>query len=405
MAFQFACILHLLLAVSITYHVRALPHDERDSEETHVQHVVDGLTSVTKELETTDYDDDEDLETDDELDKHNIRHDPRGVKKDIAENNDNKKSDGSAARSNALQETDDNERDSSGSSNIRESAAENSGFACPHCSDTIKEKTERIKHHILDRLGMDTAPKVGGPLPPLPFDFYTEENYAMSDEDYQEPNENNNRPKVREIFITGTDITDKCYQQKGTGCYSFNVSADVIDPARVQKIELWVYKQSDPNDHFQQTFMVSELAPTVRDGSPMLRIRNIVKRQETRMKYGWMRVYVMRAVIRWLSKPHRNHGLAIVCKTCQRRNHRTIYGDKEGLLPILVFYMNDKTSSRRQRRSVACREGGDQCCHKETLEINFRDIGWDYIMAPPKIRPNFCTGSCNGRINSLCVIG
>ena len=55
-----------------------------------------------------------------------------------------------------------------------------------------------------------------------------------------------------------TIVTDQCYQQKGTGCYSFNVTADVINPDHVDKIELWIYKQKDPNDHYQQVGLVLE---------------------------------------------------------------------------------------------------------------------------------------------------
>ncbi|KAH3828986.1 hypothetical protein DPMN_130974 [Dreissena polymorpha] len=275
--------------------------------------------------------------------------------------------------------------------------------SCENCLDKqelIQMQIERIKKTLLARLGLDSPPKVVGEIPPLPFDFYWNEDFGMSDEEYRKQEieeENRRKPKIREIFIKGTGITEKCFQQKGTGCYAFNVSADVIDPALVSKIELWVYKQSDPNDHYVHTFMVSDLAPFQRDGKDLLRIKNIVKRQETRLKHGWMKIYVKRSVLRWLSKPHMNHGLAIVCRTCKRQNHRTIYGDKEGLLPILVFYMRETVpGSKKWRRSTPCTEGGDNCCHREALHINFRDIGWDYIMAPPAIRPNYCTGSCNG---------
>ena len=148
-----------------------------------------------------------------------------------------------------------------------------------------------------------------------------------------------------------------------------------------------------------QTFMVSELDKSTKKtrGEPMLKHRNIVKRIETRLKDGWMKFYVTRTVMRWLSKPHRNNGLAVICKTCQRQNYKTIYGYKEGMMPILVFYMRQSRAHRRRyRRETECVEGGNNCCRKESLLINFRDIGWDYIMAPASIRPNYCTGSCNG---------
>jgi hypothetical protein len=83
--------------------------------------------------------------------------------------------------------------------------------------------------------------------------------------------------------------------------------------------------------------MVSELQPYIKGGKEVLRFKNIVKRIDTRLKYGWMKIYVRRSVIRWLSKPHRNHGLAVVCKTCQRENHKTIYGNKEGKISLDEF--------------------------------------------------------------------
>ena len=67
-----------------------------------------------------------------------------------------------------------------------------------------------------------------------------------------------------------------------------------------------------------------------------------------------------------------------------------------GLMPILVFYMNDGPMTRRIRRSTGCPEGSPSCCGVRSLEINFRSIGWDYIMAPTKIMANYCAGPCNG---------
>ncbi|XP_045158201.2 growth/differentiation factor 8-like [Mercenaria mercenaria] len=272
---------------------------------------------------------------------------------------------------------------------------------CPKCTNKVLTekdiKIEMVKQHLLQKLGLPSAPKVDGPLPPLPFDFYVGEDFSLNDQEEIEEEEKRRNVKTRELFIFGEDITNKCAKKKGTGCYSFNTTSSAIDPDLVSSIELWIYKQPDVNDHHIQEFMVSELEPYIKGGKEVLRFRNIVKRIDTRLKYGWMKIYVRRSVIRWLSKPHRNHGLAVVCKTCQRQNHKTIYGNKEGYMPILVFYMKQHSRShRRYRRHTECIEGGMNCCHKETLEINFHDIGWDYIMTPDTIRPNFCTGSCNG---------
>lgn len=272
---------------------------------------------------------------------------------------------------------------------------------CPKCGTKEQQKrfhVDLFKQTLLQKLGMKSAPKTEGPLPPLPFDFYLGEDFSVSDEPEEEAEERR-AVKTREVFIFGTDVTHRCHNKKGAGCYSFNLTDKGLDPDEVGSIELWIYKQQDLNDHHIQTFMVSELDKSSKkiNGEHMLRHKNIAKRIETRLKHGWMKIYVRRTVLRWLSKPHRNQGLAVVCKTCKRTNHKTIYGYKEGMMPILVFYMRQTSSHRRRyRRDTDCIEGGNNCCHKETLEINFQDIGWDYIMAPTSIRPNFCTGSCNG---------
>lgn len=282
-----------------------------------------------------------------------------------------------------------------------ETDSQKSSTHCSTCtSNTATEKEikiELVKQQLLQKLGLSSAPKVDDPLPPLPFDFYVGEDFSMNDDADKGNEDSRNVIKTREIFIFGKDITDKCAQTKSTGCYSFDTATSGINPDMVSGVELWIYKQPDVNDHHIQEFMVSELEPYIKGGKEVLRFRNIVKRIDTRLKYGWMKIYVKRSVVRWLSKPHRNHGLAVVCKTCQRQNHKTIYGNKEGYMPILVFYMKQHPRSlKRNKRHVPCIEGGMNCCHKEQLEINFRDIGWNYIMTPETIRPNFCTGSCNG---------
>lgn len=82
---------------------------------------------------------------------------------------------------------------------------------CENCLDKqtlIQLQIERIKKTLLARLGLDSPPKVVGEIPPLPFDFYRNEEFAMSDEEYRKQEreeEERLKPKIREIFIKGTD--------------------------------------------------------------------------------------------------------------------------------------------------------------------------------------------------------
>ena len=79
--------------------------------------------------------------------------------------------------------------------------------ACPKCGSREKQErlhVEMFKQTILSKLGMKTAPKVEGPLPPLPFDFYLGEDFTVSDEPEDEDDERSS-VKTREMFIFGTD--------------------------------------------------------------------------------------------------------------------------------------------------------------------------------------------------------
>ena len=79
--------------------------------------------------------------------------------------------------------------------------------SCPNCGTKEQEKNFRVamfKQTLLNKLGMSSAPKVDGPLPPLPFDFYLGEDFSVSDEPDDEEEEKR-AVKTREVFIFGSD--------------------------------------------------------------------------------------------------------------------------------------------------------------------------------------------------------
>ena len=98
------------------------------------------------------------------------------------------------------------ERNETNTSTQNELITASSPTACPKCGSREEQKrlhVEMFKQTLLSKLGMETAPKVEGPLPPLPFDFYLGEDFTVSDE----PDDDDERRtvKTREIFIFGTD--------------------------------------------------------------------------------------------------------------------------------------------------------------------------------------------------------
>ncbi|KAK3583236.1 hypothetical protein CHS0354_015416 [Potamilus streckersoni] len=278
-----------------------------------------------------------------------------------------------------------------GQANLRE---------CKNCDNTEGNNEfiiSVVKYQILKKLQLSRAPELKkGEEPVIPFDFYLG-NFSRDEEKPEDETEAELfYAKAKQILVFGQDVTHKCVHKKATGCYTFKLDDKNIDPSTVSAVYLWIYKQADLNDHYIQTFMVSELGMTYDlYGNRTLRNRNIVKRLETSLKYGWMKIYVRRTVVRWLQKPARNKGLSVICKTCQRQSYKTIFGFKEGHKPILVFDIQDKRHFlARSKREVSCI--GGNCCRRENLSINFEAIGWNFILYPKSVNTYYCTGSCDG---------
>lgn len=187
-------------------------------------------------------------------------------------------------------------------------------------------------------------------------------------------------------------MTGECLNKKGTACYHFDVTGKV-NPYDVHRAEIWIYKLFNFYDPYLQTFLVSELC---QGNHSKRRPKNMVNRVETRMKYGWLRIEVKRTVIRWLQKPRENDGIAILCKSCTRRNPKAIFSFKNDTIPFLVITTRKGYNSRHPRSAPhRCTDTSTECCLKP-LRINFTDLGWDGMINPVSFDANYCYGSCEG---------
>ena len=195
-------------------------------------------------------------------------------------------------------------------------------------------------------------------------------------------------------MFTFVSETHRCIHRKSAGCYYFDVLGKV-SPYDVATAELWVYKLFNHNDPYIQTFFFHELERSNRSnkGKP----RNM-RRIETKMKYGWLKIDVKKTVLRWLHKPHKNAGVSIVCKGCQRKDYRQIFSTKNDTMPFIVIRTKKGRRHRRLGRSVPreCTETSTECC-LAPLEVDFNAIGWSGVVAPKTLRANYCTGSCHGK--------
>lgn len=66
-------------------------------------------------------------------------------------------------------------------------------------------------------------------------------------------------------------------------------------------------------------------------------------------------------------------------------------GDKR---PFLVINVQNE-AKKRNRRVIGCQPSNGDCC-RESLFVNFTEIGWnDWIVEPKGYHVNYCRGQCN----------
>lgn len=65
--------------------------------------------------------------------------------------------------------------------------------------------------------------------------------------------------------------------------------------------------------------------------------------------------------------------------------------------PFLVIFTDQNSMKRVRRRAIDCSSAFKGQCCKETLFVDFKELGWDdWIIAPNGYSANYCKGDCNG---------
>ncbi|GFS17281.1 growth/differentiation factor 8 [Elysia marginata] len=194
----------------------------------------------------------------------------------------------------------------------------------------------------------------------------------------------------QEAIVAGEDMGRDCVSMRSTGCYNFSFNGEV--KGKVESAELWLYKTHDRRDITEQTFIVYELERP--RGSIILRRRNLIAREGTSIKEGWVKLNVTRPVRRWLEKRREGEMLAIRCKTCGTHNYRAIFGTKHGFKPLLIIKYVDKYTARVRRSEDTCNPA-TECC-KRPLTVNFNEINIPTILQPANLAIGYCYGYCDG---------
>ncbi|GFO39976.1 growth/differentiation factor 8 [Plakobranchus ocellatus] len=194
----------------------------------------------------------------------------------------------------------------------------------------------------------------------------------------------------QEAIVAGEDMGRDCIKMQPTGCYNFRFNGRV--KGEVESAKLWLYKTRDRRDIHEQTFIVYELERPRNENT--LQRRNLVARESTFTKEGWVTVNMTRPVRRWLEKQRDGEMLAIRCKTCEAQNYRAVFGTKHGYKPLLIIKYADKYTVRDRRSEDDCNPV-TECC-KRPLSISFHDINMPTILEPSNLSVGYCFGYCDG---------
>ncbi|GBP04876.1 Inhibin beta A chain [Eumeta japonica] len=196
-------------------------------------------------------------------------------------------------------------------------------------------------------------------------------------------------------------------------CLQFELPVD-LEAEDVAVVELWFFKEPDPLDGYNQTFVISEAAhwdsqqqfkktrpiaiketDTRELASPVLesKLQHYVQSNViVAIAEGWVRVELAWAFRVWLEAAREGlHTLHVACRTCQLRRSPLSFTEKRR--PFLVLYTK-YSGKRRRGRALECGAGADECC-REPLYVSFKQLGWDdWIIRPAGYHAYFCKGSC-----------
>ncbi|XP_068624778.1 inhibin beta B chain [Battus philenor] len=265
--------------------------------------------------------------------------------------------------------------------------------ACSNCANgelSVEELTtariEFVKQQILRKLRLSRKPDLALPVNSLPMPVAQGQTLSAGSDKPPEIDDYYGRTEQKIIFpVEGECLTTGRYPFI---CLQFELPPDV-QPEEVTVVELWFYKERDPLDEYNQTFVISEAAHW--DSQQKFKKTKPIAIKETDIGEGWVRVELAWAVRVWLEGRERLHTLHVACRTCQLRRAPLSFHEKHR--PFLVLYTK-YAGKRRRGRTLECGATTSECC-REPLYVSFKDLGWDdWIIRPSGYHAYFCKGTC-----------
>ncbi|XP_063075142.1 bone morphogenetic protein 2-like [Engraulis encrasicolus] len=218
-------------------------------------------------------------------------------------------------------------------------------------------------------------------------------------------------------LLEGTVV--RSFQDKGTagganGAFHFFSVTSLGRDERVLRAELRWYRRRQPHTHH---FYKVDLYEVLNSGVQPWRGNLISSRLLPTHTQGWEIFNITHTVSRWVSDSSSNNGLLLVSSLSPWRWMEATPPNTDGPAPYLVVFSADEDSTapsappppgmmtspgdkKRERRSASARRqqegaGPAEPCHRKSLYVDFRLIGWSsWIIAPPGYEAFQCSGTC-----------
>ncbi|XP_060066914.1 bone morphogenetic protein 2-like [Ylistrum balloti] len=204
------------------------------------------------------------------------------------------------------------------------------------------------------------------------------------------------------------------------------VSKDIYKELIVFSATLQLFKkqrnESGSNIRHNSSMDVKVFNVELNENSELVKGKQISSKTVDVSVSGWEDFDISDAVQNWIDNPQSNHGVMVSSNTHNITQFisfndenlllRNLHND-EGKAPHLPVHLSNNFTpvlnmdaeerpilkrAKRQagRRDCTHGDGEDRCCRFRT-QINFHDIGWDWVMAPTDYEAFHCEGSCPDR--------
>nr|QYF06712.1 activin [Holothuria scabra] len=280
--------------------------------------------------------------------------------------------------------------------------------------EMVNIRIEAVKQQILDKLRLTRPPQVNvsklhipaplseGRIPDLA-EHHTDEFSHHGDTIHGEHGRESYYGTTTKIIIQAEQDDVSCRPDAAGGkCFTFRFSSSNTKD-NIHTAQLWVYwngsvfadHPTPPDPDLSVT--VQEISAKTQDPPRVVTTDDFTGLSMV----GWMKFDVKPSVRRWHRHTLVDHSIRVKCNNYHGLQASDIVEAlspslKSGFTPFIVIHTTkSKRGSRVKRSSSDCTIVGDSNCCRESLYIQFSDIGWDWILMPTGFQANFCRGVCH----------